>query len=408
MQKFDWKEVKKDFPIFSRKVNGKELVYLDSAATSQKPIQVINAITNFYTTHNANVHRGVHTLSEEATDMFEKGRENISKFVGAVNPSEIIFTSGTTESINFVARIWGEDNLTSKDEILTFVSEHHSNFIPWQQVAKKTGAKFTVISLDKNGELSLEEFKKHLSSSVKIVAISHVSNVLGTIFPVKGICKLAHEIGALVSVDGAQAVGHISVNVQSLGCDFYSFSSHKMLGPMGVGVLWARQEILNTMPPFEYGGGMIDAVSVLNSTWAEIPDKFEAGTPNVSGVIGLSAAVDYINKLGFESIREHEVNLLKHLSGSLKKLDRIRILGPIDLENRIGLVSFIAHGAHPHDVASVLSTHGIAVRSGHHCAMPLHATLGIPASVRASLNVYNTKSDIDKLISGLNGALKVL
>ena len=408
MRKFDPDTIRNDFPIFSRKVNGKELVYLDNAATSQKPKQVINTISDFYSLHNANVHRGVHTLSEEATDMFEKARKNIAKFIGAVSSGEVIFTSGTTESINFVARIWGEKNLTSKDEILTLVSEHHSNFIPWQQVAKKTGAKFTVIELDKNGELDLDLFRKHLSKKVKIVAISHVSNVLGTIFPVKGICKLAHEVGALVSVDGAQAVGHIPVNVQSIDCDFYSFSSHKMFGPMGVGVLWARQEILNTIPPFEYGGGMIDAVSILNSTWAETPDKFEAGTPNVSGVTGLSAAVDYINKLSFESIREHEVNLLKYLSESLKKFDRIRILGPIDLENRAGLVSFIVHGAHAHDVASVLSTYGIAVRSGHHCTMPLHTSLKIPASVRASLNVYNTKNDIDKLIFGLKEALKIL
>src|SRR3989338_2321798 len=245
MRKFDPDTIRNDFPIFSRKVNGKELVYLDNAATSQKPKQVINTISDFYSLHNANVHRGVHTLSEETTDMFEKARKNIAKFINAVSSGEVIFTSGTTESINFVARTWGEKNLTSKDEILTLVSEHHSNFIPWQQVARKTGAKFTVIGLNKNGEFDLDVFKRYLNSSVRIVAVSHVSNVLGTIFPVKGICKLAHEIGALVSVDGAQAVGHVPVNVHKLECDFYSFSSHKMLGPMGVGVLLARQKILN-------------------------------------------------------------------------------------------------------------------------------------------------------------------
>lgn len=401
--------VKNDFPILSRKINGKDLVYLDNAATTQKPLQVINAISDFYSNHNANVHRGIHTLSEESTEMYEDARKTVAKFIGAIYPEEIIFTKGTTESLNRVAIGWVLPNMSKGDVILVTDFEHHSNLIPWQEEARVVGATVEVLDSDTNGEISLEQLKEKLSEgNVKLVSVAHASNVLGTILPVKEICKIAHEHGALVCVDGAQAVPQMKVNVQSLDCDFYAFSGHKMLGPTGIGVLWVKKSLLEKMDPYEFGGGMIDEVTYEKATWAEIPEKFEAGTPNVEGAIGLAAAIDYLEKIGMENVRSHEVELNKYALEKLNKIEGLKILGPTDPEKRTGLVSFTLKNLHAHDIASILDSEGIAVRSGHHCCMPLHKKLDIPATTRASWYIYNSKEDIDKLVAGLYKALKIL
>ena len=404
----DTAEIKKDFPILSRKMNGNDLVYLDNAATSQKPKQVIDAIVDYYSNHNANVHRGIHTLSEEATLLYEGARKKVVEFIGAAHSEEVIFTKSATESLNRVAISWGLANLKKGDVVLLTNFEHHSNLVPWQEEAKQVGAELDFINVGVDGEITKEEVKKKLTKNVKLVAIAHASNVLGTIVPVKEICKIAHEVGALVSVDGAQAIPHMKVNVQSLGCDFYSFSAHKMLGPMGIGVLWARKEILEKLEPYEYGGGMIDTVGLHKSTWAEIPVKFEAGTPNVEGAVGLASAIDYLQKIGMGNIREHEIELNKYTLEKLGEIREVAIIGPQDPKRRTGLVSFTVKGIHSHDVAAVLNSMGIAVRSGHHCAMPLHKTLGIPSTIRASYYLYNSKEDTDKLVAGVKKAVEML
>jgi cysteine desulfurase / selenocysteine lyase len=404
----DTKELRKDFPILSRKINGRKLVYLDNAATSQKPKQVINAITAYYEKHNSNVHRGLHTLSEEATDMYEEARRKVAKFIRAAYPEEIIFTRNTTEALNRVNSSWAINNLKKGDVILTTNSEHHSNLIPWQILAKYTEATLEFIEVNENGKIPLAKFEKVITDKVKLIAISHASNTLGTIFPVKRICKLAKEVGARVVVDGAQALPHMEVNVQSLGCDFYAFSGHKMLGPTGIGVLWAKKELLEKMEPYEYGGGMIRNVTTQDATWADIPDKFEAGTPNIAGAVGLGAAIDYLSDIGMENIREHEVKLNKYALEKLSMVGGISIFGPKDPQKRTGLIAFTIDGIHAHDIASVLSSEGVAVRSGHHCTMPLHKSLEIPASVRASYYLYNTSEEIDVLVKGIEKAKKIL
>lgn len=404
----DIEKIKKDFPIFSRKVNGHELVYLDSAATSQKPQSVIDAISDYYSKHNANVHRGIHTLSEESTELYEASRKKVAKFIGASTPEEIIFTKGATESLNRVAISWGLQNLKKGDVVLLTDLEHHSNLVPWQEETKVAGAKIEFLKSDRNGEISLEQLKSRLSREVKLVSLAHSSNVLGTILPVKEMCKLAHGAGALVCVDGAQAVPHLLVNVQSLGCDFYAFSAHKMLGPTGIGVLWARKEILENLEPYEFGGGMINEVSYTKATWAKIPERFEAGTPNIADAIGFGAAIDYLESVGMENIRKHEVELNKYTFEALGKIEGLEILGPKEPGKRTGLVSFTVKGIHPHDIAAVLDQSGIAVRSGHHCAMPLHNKLGVSASTRASYYLYNSKEDIDKLAEGIKRAIQIL
>jgi cysteine desulfurase / selenocysteine lyase len=406
--KFDVNKVKKDFPILSRKVGKNELVYLDSAATSQKPKQVIDAITDYYENHNSNVHRGIYMLSEEATDMYEGAREKIAKFICANSSSEIIFTKGVTESINRIAFSFLAQYVKEGDEIIVVESDHHSNIVPWQIVAENTGAKLTVIPVDNNGELDLNVFKTRLTAKVKFIAISHASNVLGTIFPVKEVCKLARKMGIIVSVDGAQGIPHLSVDVNSLGCDFYSFSGHKMLGPMGIGVLWGKKEILEKMLPYEYGGGMIRTVHFDKSTWDDIPQRFEAGTPNVEGAVGLAAAVDYLEALGMENIRSYEETLTEYVLAELAKIPDLKVLGPLDAKKRCGLVAFVISGIHSHDVASVLSDIGISVRSGQHCTMPLHNKLGISSSTRASFYIYNDKKDVDSLVIGIKKAIKLL
>ena len=401
---FEPKKIRKDFPILNKKINGKDLVYLDNAATSQKPRVVIDAISDYYSSHNSNVHRGVHTLSERATDMYEDARRTVAEFIGATTPDEVIFTKGVTESINMVAFGWASKNLSKGDVILMVESDHHSNLVPWQVMAKQTGVILKVLKTNEIGDAPLNAFKKELTDKVKMVVLSHTSNVLGTIFPIKEICGLAKKVGAVVSVDGAQAIPHLKVNVQSLGCDFYSFSGHKMLAPMGTGVLWGRKELLEETEPYLYGGGMIHTVSTSGATWAKVPQRFEGGTPNVGGVVGLAAAIGYLQNLGMDEVRKHEVDIVDYALQRLGEIEGVRILGPKEAKNRAGLVSFVLDGIHAHDVGALLSEEGIAVRSGHHCTMPLHKGLGISSSVRASFYVYNDKDDVDKLIAGVEKA----
>jgi len=406
---FNPKEIKKDFPILARKINGKDLVYLDNAATSQKPLQVINAISDYYKNHNSNVHRGIHTLSEEASDLYEKTRKNVSEFVGAVRPKELVFTSGATQSLNAIAFGWGLKNLNKDDVILVSDVEHHSNLVPWQVVAERTGAKlelFSLLDLEKGVQTSSLEEK--ISSRVRIVSVPHSSNVTGAIIPIREIVREAKKVGALVCVDGAQAAPHLKIDVKSLGCDFYVFSAHKMLGPTGVGALWAKKEILEEMDPTVFGGGMIKEVFEEKSTWADVPEKFEAGTPNIAGVVGFSAAIDYLNEIGMDEIRKHEVDCNAYAIKKLQSIENLEIIGSLEPEERTGLVSFVIKGIHAHDVAAVLNTEGVAVRSGHHCAMPLHAKLDIPASTRASYYIYNTREDIDKLVAGVSKSIEIL
>lgn len=399
----------KDFPILFRTVNSNRLTYLDNAATTQKPTAVIAALTDFYTQHNANVHRGIHTLSEEATDMYESAREKIAQFIGAPTSSEIIFTSGSTESLNLVVAGWAANNLVSNDVVVLNSTDHHSNLVAWQMLAKTLDLKLKYLSVDANGELDLVQLKTYLNEgNVKVVSTSHISNVLGTVNNIKEICKLAHAVGAKVVVDGAQAVSHIPVNVQSLDCDFYAFSGHKMFGPMGIGVLFGKRSLLENTNPIKFGGGMISTVGLESSTWATIPERFEGGTPSVADAIGLGAAVDYINNIGLEKIVAHESSLNAYLIPKLNSIKGLHILGSADFTKRAGLVSFYVDGIHSHDVASVLSTVGVAVRSGHHCAMPLHKGMSIASSTRASYHIYNTYADMDALVNGINTAIKIL
>ncbi len=397
---FDPALVKKDFPILKREVNGKLIVYLDSGATSQKPEMVLRAEREYYEKHNANVHRGAHTLGDEATQMYQDSREKVARFIGG-RSEEIIFVRNTTEAINLVAYAWGLDNLHAGDVVVTTVMEHHANMVPWQEVARRTGARVEVVGLTEDGQVDMDDYANKLKLKPKMLAVVHVSNALGTINPVALMTKMAHKVGAVVLVDGAQSVPHMKVEMNKIGCDFYAFSGHKMLGPMGIGVLWGRRAILEKMSPFLTGGGMIGEVTNTSSTWAEVPEKFEAGTPNVAGAVGLASAVEYLEKLGLENVREHDKELTAYGIQQLAKLKNIKILGTRDVEKRSGSVSFEYRGVHAHDVATVLDSEGVAVRSGHHCTMPLHNRLGISASIRASFNVYTTKEDIDALVMAL-------
>lgn len=401
--------LKKDFPILDRKINGSDLVYLDNAATSQKPQAVIDSMVTFYSKYNANIHRGIYTISEEATSLYENSRKSVADFINSL-PEEIIFTKGTTESLNILSS-WAETFLKKGDVVLITEGEHHSNLIPWQVVCKKTGATLEYVKIDENGNFPIENFKEKLNEfngRIKIVSMFHVSNVLGNILPVKEITKLAKEKGAYVIVDGAQAVPHMKVNVKDLGCDFYAFSAHKMLGPTGVGVLWGKKEILEKIEPVEFGGGMMREVTFENSTWADMPHKFEAGTPNIGGVAEFSSAINYLKNVGMENIEKYERELVSYACEKLAEIQGLRILGTKNMDERSGLVSFSIEGIHPHDIASVLSAKGICVRAGQHCAAPLHKKLGIMASTRASFYFYNTTSDINALASGVKEAIKIL
>lgn len=408
----------KDFPILNRKINGKRLVYLDNAATTQKPKVVIDAISDFYLNHNANVHRGIHTLSEEATAMFENVYKKTAEFINAVSESEIVFTYGTTAAINMAAVCIKNSEYWSKDgEIIVTEMEHHANIIPWMAILNKkekisgfSGVKNLKVAKIKNdGTLDLDHLKFLLTSKTKVVAVSHISNVLGTINPIKEIVKLVKShSNALVLVDGAQAAPHMRVNVQKLGCDFYAFSSHKMLGPTGVGVLWCKKEILDKLPPFLFGGGMIKEVFFDGATWADLPDKFNAGTPDISGIVGFGAALDFLKKVGMDNVEQHEKSLVSYCIDKLKCIPGVQLYGPWDVSQRGGLVSFTVDKIHAHDLASILDSEGVAIRSGHHCAMPLHQRLGVSATARASFYLYNNKEDVDKLIEGIEKARKLL
>lgn len=397
-------DLKKDFPILKRQINGKQLVYLDNAASSQKPRQVIDAISNFYKNDYANVHRSVSSLSSHATDEYEKARDNIAKFIGAKSSKTIIFTRSTTESINLVARSFGDLCIKSGDEILITASEHHSNLIPWQQLAKRKQAYLKYLPLKKDGSWSLKDLQNSLTDKTKIVALSQASNVLGTINPIKQAAALVHQKGGYLLVDGAQAVPHFKINVDDQDADFYAFSGHKMLGPSGIGVLYGKEDLLNRMDPIQYGGEMINVVDLYESSWGEIPLKFEAGTPNIVGAIGLSAAVDYLKNIGMNEISAREDALVQKAIEKLKEINGLEIYGPKNPEKHHSLISFNLKNIHPHDLASVLDLQGIEVRAGDHCAQPLMNFLGINGTVRASFAFYNDQDDIDSLIEAIKGA----
>lgn len=399
-------EIRNDFPILKRKVHkDKPLVYLDNAATTQKPIQVIEAISNYYMNYNSNIHRAVHELAEEATLAYETTRDKIAKFINAKNREEIVFVRGTTEAINLVAYAWGRQNINKDDIIVTTEYEHHSNIVPWQLVAKEKGAKLEYIGVDDNGELILDHLDIYLKTGkVKIVAFSQMSNVLGTITNSEEIIKRCKAHGVRVLVDGAQSVPHLKVDLQKLDCDFFAFSAHKMLGPTGVGVLWARKELLSEMVPFNGGGDMIREVHKYETTWNDLPYKFEAGTPNIADVIGFAAALDYLDKIGMDKVREHEMELTKYTLDKLSQMKGIILYGPKDVTKRGGVISFNLGDIHPHDLATIIDEDGIAIRSGHHCAQVLMERLDVSATSRASFYIYNTKEEVDVFIKSLNRA----
>jgi cysteine desulfurase/selenocysteine lyase len=399
---YDVEEIRHDFPILEREVNGKRLIYLDNAATSQKPRQVIQALTGYYERHNANIHRGVHRLAEEATAAYEEARQKVGCFIGAPDTRALIFTRGTTESINLVAHAWGRKFLREGDEVVLTEAEHHSNLVPWQLAAQATGAKLRFIPIQDDGTLDLEEAERLIGPKTGLVGCIHASNVVATINPVEKLAELAHENHALMLVDGAQSAPHLPVDVEALGCDFFACSGHKMLGPTGVGVLWGRPEILEEMDPFMGGGEMIREVHLDHSTWNDLPYKFEAGTMNIAQAVGLGAAVDYLDELGMENVREHERWLGEYAHRRLSEIEGITVYGPE--KDRTGLVSFSLPDVHPHDLSQLLDEEGVAIRSGHHCAQPLMRRLGVAATARASFYLYNTDEEVDALVEALVGA----
>ncbi|HEM6155920.1 TPA: cysteine desulfurase [Streptococcus suis] len=395
----DLERIRKDFSILDQVVNDEPLVYLDNAATTQKPQQVLDVLADYYQKDNANVHRGVHTLSERATARYEAARQKVADFIQAKSSKEILFTRGTTTSLNWVAQ-FAKEILQPDQEVIISVQEHHSNIIPWQQACQQTGAKLRYVPL-KDGELDVASLKSMLSEKTKFVSLAHVSNVLGSVAPIGEIAELVHQVGAYLVVDGAQSVPHMAVNVQELDVDFYAFSGHKMLGPTGIGVLYGKEELLNLMSPVEFGGEMIDFVYEQSATWKELPWKFEAGTPNIAGAIGLGAAVDYLTEIGMEAIQAHEAELVDYVFPKLQAIPGLTIYGSQDLAKRTGVIAFNLDDLHPHDVATALDYEGVAVRAGHHCAQPLLRYLQVPATVRASFYIYNTKADCDKLVEAI-------
>ena len=403
---FDVLKIRKDFPILKTVVNDKPLIYFDNGATSQKPLDVIHAIEQYYNSENANVHRGVYFLSQRATDLYDGSRQKITTFIGAKQSETVLFTSGTTESINLVAQTWGRQNLSSGDEVLISGMEHHSNIVPWQMICEEKGALVKVIPLNDDGSLNMEVFEERLNSKTKMVAIAHISNTLGVVNPIENIIGKAHAVGSKVLVDGAQAVPHIPVDVESLDCDFYAFSGHKMFAPTGIGILYGKRDLLEDMPPYKGGGDMIDRVSFEGTTYAQLPFKFEAGTPNIAGVIGMGAAIDYLNKLDWKDIIEYEDELLNYVTKELLKIEGLRIYGTTDI--KIPVISFLIDKIHPYDIGTLLDQMGIAVRTGHHCTQPLMDRYCISGTVRVSLSFYNTKEEIDVFINALNKVLKML
>lgn len=395
----DVEKIRKDFPILDQIVNDEPLVYLDNAATTQKPKVVLEAVDRYYQEDNANVHRGVHTLAERATASYEGARETVRRFINASSTKEVLFTRGTTTGLNWIGR-FAEEILEEGDEVLISIMEHHSNILPWQEACRKTGAKLVYVYL-KDGGLDLEDFRKKLTNRTKFVSIAHASNVLGVINPVQEIAQLAHEKGAIVVVDGAQSVPHMKIDVQTLDADFFVFSGHKMAGPTGIGVLYGKEQYLNQMSPVEFGGEMIDFVYEQSATWKELPWKFEAGTPNMAGAIGLAAAIDYLEAIGMDAIERHEQDLIAYVFPKLQAIEGLKIYGSQDLAKRSGVISFNLGDLHPHDLATALDYEGVAVRAGHHCAQPLIQYLEVPATARASFYLYNTKEDCDKLVEAL-------
>ena len=402
---FDPREIRKDFPILDRQVYGKPLVYLDNAATSQKPRQVIEALTDYYQRYNSNVHRGVHALSVEATERYEKARQKVADFIHAPAAESIIFTRNTTEAINLVAYSWALKNLQPDDEIVVSEMEHHSNLVPWQMVAQQTGARLCFIPVGEHGALDLSSLDTIINRRTRLVSVVSVSNFLGSINPVETIRDRARQVGALLMVDGAQSVPHMPTNVAELDCDFLAFSGHKMLAPTGIGVLYVKPSVLETLEPFLRGGEMVREVWFDHATWNDIPNRFEAGTPDIADTIALGAAIDYLQALGMESVRKHEIESTAYALERFKEIEEMDILGPRDAESRGGLVAFALGDVHPHDVGTLLDSYGIAIRAGHHCVMPMHRKLELAASSRASFYVYNTHEDIDTLVLGLKKAL---
>jgi len=400
-------ELRNDFPIFRKKINGKELVYLDNASTTQKPNSVIESITDFYTNYNSNIHRAVYQLAEEATALYEQSREKIANFIN-VSPEEIIFTRNTTESINLIAHSWARTNLKKDDGIAISELEHHSNIVPWQILSQEIGTRLEYVGIDDNGFLDLEYLVDLISSKkVKLVSLSHMSNVLGTIVPIERIIKIAHENNIPVLVDGAQSVPHMPVDVKKMDCDFLVFSAHKMLGPTGVGVLYAKKEFLEKMRPFMGGGDMIKEVFKFHTNYNEVPYKFEAGTPNIADVVGFGAAIDYLEKIGMEHVRKHEIDLTEYALKSILSMKYVTVYGPRDPNYRGGVISFNIADIHPHDLATIMNDHGIAIRSGHHCAQVLMQRLDVPATSRASFYIYNTKEEIDKFVNAIKEAGRI-
>jgi cysteine desulfurase/selenocysteine lyase len=403
---FDAQKVRRDFPILHQKVHGKPLVYLDNAATTQKPLAVIEAITNYYRHDNSNIHRGVHTLSERATEAYEKARVAAQKYLNAADSREIIFVRGTTEAINLVAQSYGRKNVHQGDEVLITALEHHSNIVPWQLLCEEKGARLRVAPINDRGELLLDEFEKLLGRKTKIVAVGHLSNALGTINPVREIVRMAHARNIPVLVDGAQAAPRMQVDVQALGCDFYAISGHKMYGPTGIGVLYGKAELLEAMPPYQGGGDMIASVTFEKTVYNRLPYKFEAGTPNIADTIGLGAAIEYLNHLGLEAIERHEADLLAYATRVVESIPGVHLVGTA--REKAGVLSFVMDEIHPHDIGTILDSEGIAVRTGHHCAQPVMQRFNIPATARASFGLYNTREEVDALAAGIHKVREVM
>ena len=403
----DTTAIRKDFPILSREVYGKPLVYLDNAATSQKPRQVIQTLVEFYEKYNSNIHRGVHALSMEATDRYEEARQKCADFIGSPSTTGVVLVRNTTEAINLVAQTWARSNIGPGDEILLSEMEHHSNLVPWQKVAQDQGAVLRFMPLTPEQTIDLSDLDNLLTSRTKLLTLNHMSNVLGTINPVKQLIEAAHRVGANVLIDGAQSVPHLKVDVKDLDCDFLAYSGHKMLGPTGIGVLYVKEEVIEDMEPFLRGGEMVRQVWDDRATWNDLPLRFEAGTPNIADTIALGAAIDYLNALGMDNVREHEIAITEYALNAFKELEEeIKVFGPRDMTQRGGIISFYCDFVHPHDIGTMLDREGIAIRTGHHCAMPLMSKLSVPATARASFYIYNTEEEVDLLVSTVKGVLK--
>ena len=402
----DTTAIRKDFPILSREVYGKPLVYLDNAATSQKPAQVIQALVEFYEKYNSNIHRGVHALSMEATDRYEEARRKCADFIGSPSTTGVVLVRNTTEAINLVAQTWARSNIGPGDEILISEMEHHSNLVPWQKVAQDQGAVLRFMPLTPEQTIDLSNLDNLLTSRTKLLTLNHMSNVLGTINPVKQLIEAAHRVGAKVLVDGAQSVPHLKVDVKDLDCDFLAYSGHKMLGPTGIGVLYVKEEVIEDMEPFLRGGEMVRQVWDDRATWNDLPLRFEAGTPNIADTIALGAAIDYLNALGMDNVREHEIAITEYALNAFQELEEVKVFGPRDMTQRGGIISFYCDFVHPHDIGTMLDREGIAIRTGHHCAMPLMGKLSVPATARASFYIYNTEEEVDLLVSTVKGILK--